>query len=593
MQRLEGGETALGKLFCADYDCLSPDDQRPYAWGMEQAAELLDDLSGALDRDEGEPYFLGSIVLIKQPDVPRAEVVDGQQRLTTLTILFAVLAYLAADEETAGELRELILEPGKKLLGLEAKPRLELRRKDTGFFRKYVQSAGRLDDLRALNDNELDSDAQRAIQANTTLILERLDGWTPERRLALGQLLLQRTYLVVVSTADLASAYRIFNVLNTRGLDLSPADVFKSQVIGAIGENGRWYYQLELPPRAGGTRRHPLRRRGVATQADAEQEMGRARELLAIAAPGDTETAIRIADAITRQRIRATLRSAISTYMKQHQGMLPANVASLVELPAGDRPKPLVWTGERVRAWQHDFDARLAGARERANGGRVSPLGIWVSTLRPSPVMVWTPAQTQVFLAAARRHRLYAMWRLIASRGLRRGEGCGLRRTDTDLHGAPKSDAGERQVALDADTITGIRAHRQRQQKEKEDAGDAWTESGFEFTNPDGTPLHPAAVTDMFEQIAYLAGLPPIRLHDLGHGAATLLLAAGHDMKVVQDTLGLSSITIAADTYTSVLPQLARQAAEDVAALIRPAAASRTPRGKGQTHSGKGQARPK
>ena len=76
----------------------------------------------------------------------------------------------------------------------------------------------------------------------------------------------------------------------------------------------------------------------------------------------------------------------------------------------------------------------------------------------------------------------------------------------------------------------------------------------------------------MFQLIAYLAGLPPIRLHDLRHGAATLLLAAGHDMKVVQETLGLSSITIAADTYTSVLPQLARKSAEDVAALIRPAA---------------------
>jgi len=473
--------------------------------------------------------------------------------------------------------------------------------------------------------------------------------------------------------------------------------------------HGRWYYQLELPPRADGTRRVPLRRGGFDTQTEAEQELGQARELLATAAPGDTGTAIRIADAITmsvretrklpdparvrravggghdpaarpptvgewleewlaakkglrpgtvrsyashirlyyqphigyisidrlrvtdvasvfeaidelneaitaartsgdparqadvmgrrlvrpatQQRIRATLRSAISTYMKQHQGMLLANVASLVELPSGDRPKPLVWTDERVRAWQKDFEARLAGARERANGRRVSPLDIWVSTPRPSPVMVWTPAQTQVFLARAARHRLYAMWRLIASRGLRRGEGCGLRRTDTDLaaaitsirwqitqlgwetaQGAPKSDAGERQVALDADTVADIRAHRQRQQKEEEEAGEDWTESGFEFTNPDGTPLHPAAVTDAFEQIAYLAGLPPIRLHDLRHGAATLLLAAGHDMKVVQETLGLSSITIAADTYTSVLPQLARQSAEDVAALIRPAA---------------------
>ena len=110
----------------------------------------------------------------------------------------------------------------------------------------------------------------------------------------------------------------------------------------------------------------------------------------------------RLVGAATQQRIRATLRSAISTYMKQHQGMLPANVASLVELPAGDRPKPLVWTDERVQAWQKDFEARLTGARERAHGGRVSPLDIWISTPRPSPVMVWTPAQTQVFLASCR-----------------------------------------------------------------------------------------------------------------------------------------------------------------------------------------------
>ena len=63
--------------------------------------------------------------------------------------------------------------------------------------------------------------------------------------------------------------------------------------------HGRWYYQLELPPRADGRRRAPLRRGGFDTQTDAEPELRQARELLAIAAPGDTETAIRIADAIT------------------------------------------------------------------------------------------------------------------------------------------------------------------------------------------------------------------------------------------------------------------------------------------------------
>jgi integrase len=75
-------------------------------------------------------------------------------------------------------------------------------------------------------------------------------------------------------------------------------------------------------------------------------------------------------------------------------------------------------------------------------------------------------------------------------------------------------------------------------------------------------------VTEQFEQLAMEAVLPPIRLHDLRHGAATILLRAGHDMKVVQETLGLSSITIASDTYTSVLPDLARQSAEDAAAII-------------------------
>jgi integrase len=287
------------------------------------------------------------------------------------------------------------------------------------------------------------------------------------------------------------------------------------------------------------------------------------------------------------QRVRATLRSAIGAYMRQHPGALPANVAALAELPPGPRPKGLVWTGERVRAWQRDFEARLAAAREA--GGRVDPVGIWVSAPRPSPVMVWTPEQTAVFLKAAGRHRLHALWRLTAVRGLRRGEGCGLRRADTDLsvalttvrwqitqlgwktvQGAPKSDAGDRTVALDTVTVADIRRHRREQDTEREKAGDAWVSSGFEFTDEQGCPLHPADVTYAFHMIAYLAGLPPVRLHDLRHGAATLLLAAGHGMKVVQETLGLSSITLAGDTYTSVLPQLTRQSAEDVAALVRP-----------------------
>jgi integrase len=298
----------------------------------------------------------------------------------------------------------------------------------------------------------------------------------------------------------------------------------------------------------------------------------------------------------TRQRIRATLRSAISSYMKEHPGMLEVNVAALAALPSGKRPKPLVWTGERVTAWQRDFEARLAAARQQAAGGRVDPLDIWISTTRPCPVMVWTPAQTQVFLTLARRNRLYALYHLIAFRGLRRGEACGLRRADTDLdtattsvrwqitqigwataQGPPKSDAGERPVALDAQTVAVLRAHRQRHDAERDEAGAAWTQTGFEFTNPDGTALHPAAVTYTFEMLAYLAGLPPIRLHDLRHGAATLALSAGVDIKIVQEMLGHSSRAVTSDTYTTVLPELARAAAEATAALLPLPTTAKTP----------------
>ncbi|MEU1723343.1 tyrosine-type recombinase/integrase [Nonomuraea sp. NPDC005692] len=89
-----------------------------------------------------------------------------------------------------------------------------------------------------------------------------------------------------------------------------------------------------------------------------------------------------------------------------------------------------------------------------------------------------------------------------------------------------------------------------------------------EFRQPDGNRLHPQHVSDQFLWLAYLAGLPPIRLHDLRHGAASLMPAAGVEMKVAQETLGHTSSTFTADTYTSVYPQVATAAAEKTAVLL-------------------------
>jgi hypothetical protein len=80
--------------------------------------------------------------------------------------------------------------------------------------------------------------------------------------------------------------------------------------------------------------------------------------------------------------------------------------------------------------------------------------------------------------------------------------------------------------------------------------------------------MAPDRLTRTFTAMDAQAGLPPVRLHDLRHSAATLALAAGVDLRTVQDQLGHCSIVLTTDTYTSVLPDVARVAAEKVAALI-------------------------
>lgn len=241
VKQLEAEELRIRKVFSADFDFEIPEYQRPYAWGKEQALQLLDDLDDALSRDTDEPYFLGSVVLVKTKMAPTAQVIDGQQRLTTLTILFAILRDLAQDDDLRKELGDLVREPGSKLAGTKAKPRLRLRERDAQFFHDFIQTPGKLKDLARLDPASL-NDAQRAVRANCVELECRLRTWDENRRESLAAMLGSRTFLVVVSTPDLTSAHRIFSVMNSRGLDLSPADIFKAEVIGKIADEEQTKY---------------------------------------------------------------------------------------------------------------------------------------------------------------------------------------------------------------------------------------------------------------------------------------------------------------------------------------------------------------
>ncbi|MEJ2854113.1 MULTISPECIES: DUF262 domain-containing protein [unclassified Saccharothrix] len=241
MKKLEAHEVALAKVFSSDYEFVIPDYQRPYRWPAEQATQLLEDLREAVDRDPDDPYFLGSIVLVKEDGWAEMQVIDGQQRLTTLTILLAVLRDLSTDVEAANLLDLHVREPGNKIQGLVARPRLRLRKRDEHFFRDHVQKRGSILDLR-IGVQQWENDAQQRIAENAIALREELANWSEERRLALAATVVNRTYLVVVRTSDLPSAYRIFSVMNSRGLELSPADIFKSKVVGALPEADRKAY---------------------------------------------------------------------------------------------------------------------------------------------------------------------------------------------------------------------------------------------------------------------------------------------------------------------------------------------------------------
>lgn len=234
-KKISGAEFPLAKIFSSDFDYSIPSYQRPYAWTDVQAGELFSDLVDFFAKEKDDTYFLGSIVLIKEEGKPPAEVIDGQQRLTTLTILLAALT-----TQFTGELRadfeNYIREPGRASQGLKPKPRLALRERDRQFFADYIQGL-RLSELLALDPAQLDNESQRNVRRNAEVMLQRLKttfGEDTDRLCEFGAFLVQRCFLVAVSTPSQQSAFRVFSVLNSRGLDLLPTDIIKSDVIGSI-----------------------------------------------------------------------------------------------------------------------------------------------------------------------------------------------------------------------------------------------------------------------------------------------------------------------------------------------------------------------
>jgi len=200
-----------------------------------------------------------------------------------------------------------------------------------------------------------------------------------------------------------------------------------------------------------------------------------------------------------------------------------------------------------------------------------------------------TKEQAWALLDALKGDRLAALYILLLSTGLRRGELLGLRWDDLDLeegvlsaHHAiqrlpgvgwvdreQKTETAQRTIALIPLAVTALRQHRIRQLEERLAAGNTWDDRNLVFPNSVGRPIEGGnLLRRSFAPLLQRAGLPHMKLHELRHSTGSLLLSMDVQMKVVQELLGHSQITLTLDTYAHVLPGMQREALQRLERLL-------------------------
>ncbi|MGL5821246.1 MAG: DUF262 domain-containing protein [Sarcina sp.] len=254
-EKIKAKEYFIKDLLSPKFIFEIPDYQRAYSWTTENLKQLVDDIEDSIRLNQGrtfenfEPYFIGSIVLCgkeyKEDGFGRYEVIDGQQRLTSLIMLIATIRDIINNDEYKKVLGSLIYQEANELMGIKENIRVKVRGKESDFFKEYVLTEGGTNLVLELDKLDLTETKLNMINALEVFRNSFIDenGILLEAKLNdFVKYLLQKVVLVVITTNSFESAFRLFNVINSRGLPLTNADLLKSENLRVIPLEERTKY---------------------------------------------------------------------------------------------------------------------------------------------------------------------------------------------------------------------------------------------------------------------------------------------------------------------------------------------------------------
>jgi uncharacterized protein with ParB-like and HNH nuclease domain len=248
MAEINTEKKKIGEIFVDNFLFKIPNFQRSFSWRKDNFSELFEDIYAASDENQ-EEYFLGSIILQREGESRTYSIIDGQQRLTSIAILLAVMRDKTKDENLRQSIQESLYEKGDKFKRIPLSFRIKMW-KDLSDYKKYIYEMSKTNlyveefesgKIKYTDKKDPRYSLYEEIKTFSEEYAEKFTG-NPGSEGKFVEYLFSNVYLVNIWTRELPYAIKLFNILNTTGLPLTTADILKAVNLAAIDEYKRAKY---------------------------------------------------------------------------------------------------------------------------------------------------------------------------------------------------------------------------------------------------------------------------------------------------------------------------------------------------------------